>query len=166
MTGHRWDIRWHYEIRDLASLPPVRDLQEPPCMTGPAWLRRIRRLGSRQVRPDCCRYHRVDWHAVSEAAIRLAVRAQADGTAPEDVADGARPASCGLSGDDLEALGDLLRPETCIEIDDDDPHDQRVQEGRHRITAMRDTGVRRTVVLRPELVKPPGKHPGGWQPQP
>jgi transposase len=89
--------------------------------------------------------------AKREATIRLALQSQADGTPPEDIADAVDPASCGLGGDDLEALGDLLRPETGIEIDDDDPRDQRIQEGRHRITAMRDAGVRRTVLLRSEL---------------
>ncbi len=33
-------MRWHYEVRDLASLPPVRDLEGPPYMIRPAWLRR------------------------------------------------------------------------------------------------------------------------------
>jgi hypothetical protein len=156
MTSPRWDVRWHHEVRDLASLPAVRDLEGPPCMTGPAWLRwarRIRRPGSRQARADCCRYHRVNWHAVSEAAIRIALQAQASGTRPEAAAGAITPASCGLAGDDLEALGDLLTPEIGIEIDDDDPHDQHVYEGRHRITAMRDVGVRRTVILRSELIE-------------
>ena len=144
---------------DVASLPPVRDLEGPPCMTGQAWLRRarrIRRLWPGPARRDCCWYHRIDWHAVSQAAISLALQAQVGGTPPEDAADAVDPASCGVGGDDLEALGDLLRPETGIEIDDDDPHDQRVQEGRHRITAMRDAGVRRTVLLRPELIEVTG----------
>jgi hypothetical protein len=28
-------MRWHYEIRDLASLPRVRGIVHPPCMAGP-----------------------------------------------------------------------------------------------------------------------------------
>ena len=39
-------------------------------------------------------------------------------------------------------------------IDDDGPRDQRIQEGRHRITAMRDAGVRRTLLVRLELAGP------------
>jgi hypothetical protein len=39
-------------------------------------------------------------------------------------------------------------------IDDDDSRDQRIQEGRHRITAMRDAGVRRTLLVRLELAGP------------
>ena len=155
MTGPRWEARWHYEIRDLASLPPVRDLEDPPCMTGPAWLRHARR----RLRPrrDCCRYHRVDWHAVSGAAIRIALQAQASGTPPENAVGAVNPTSCGLDGDDLEALGDLLTPEIGIQIDDDDPRDQHVYERRHRITAMRDARVRRTVILRPELIEASGE---------
>jgi hypothetical protein len=78
-------------------------------MTGPAWLRQARR----RLRPrrDCWRYHRVDWHAVSGAAIRIALQAQASGTPPEDAAGAITPASCGLDGEDIEALGDLLTPE-------------------------------------------------------
>jgi hypothetical protein len=37
-------------------------------------------------------------------------------------------------------------------IDDDDPRDQRIR--RHRITAMRDAGVRRTLLVRLELAGP------------
>jgi hypothetical protein len=102
-----------------------------------------------RTRRDCCRYHRVDWHAVSAAAIRIALQAQASGTPPEEAAGAITPASCGLDGDDLEALGDLLMPEIGIQVDDDDPYDQHVYEGRHRVTAMRDARVRRTVILRP-----------------
>jgi hypothetical protein len=47
-------------------------------------------------------------------------------------------------------------PEIGIQVDDDDPRDQHVYEGRHRITAMRDTRVRRTVILRPELIEVAG----------
>ena len=35
---------------------------------------------------------------------------------------------------------------------DDDPRGQRIHEGRHRITAMRDAGVRRTLLVRIELI--------------
>jgi hypothetical protein len=38
-------MRWHYEVRALASLPRVRGITDPPCMAGPWWLRRIRRAG-------------------------------------------------------------------------------------------------------------------------
>jgi hypothetical protein len=47
-----------------------------------------------------------------------------------DAARGCRrrhhPASCGLDGEDIEALGDLLTPENGIPFDDDNPPDQHV----------------------------------------
>jgi hypothetical protein len=59
--------------------------------------------------------------------------------------------SCGLGGTDLEALESLLAVETALMIDDDDPRDQHITEGRHRITAMRDAKVQHTVLVRLEL---------------
>jgi hypothetical protein len=123
-------------------------------MSGPAWWRRIRWLASRRVRSDCCRYHRVDWHAVNEAAIRIARQAEADGTQPEELALAIDSVTCGgLAGDELEAVQDLFMPGSAIEVSDDDPRDRYLQEGNHRVTAMRDARVRRTVTLRSELIE-------------
>jgi hypothetical protein len=59
-------------------------------------------------------------------------------------------AACGLAGEDQTGLILLLGPGAGIELDDEDPGDVTIYEGRHRITAMRDAGVRRTVIQRPE----------------
>ena len=64
-------MRWHYEIRDLASLPRARGIEYPPCMAGPWWLRRIRRAAAGR---DCCWHHGVNWRLVSETAIGIALR--------------------------------------------------------------------------------------------
>jgi hypothetical protein len=72
-------MRWHYEIRDLASLPEVRGITCPPCMAGPWWLRRIRRAAAGR---DCRRHHGINWHLVSETAIGIAVQARASGMSP------------------------------------------------------------------------------------
>jgi hypothetical protein len=155
VTRSRWTERWYYEVRDVAGLPPVRPkLTGPPCMTGAAWLRRIRWTVLRRARPACCWYHRVDWHAASETAVRLARQAQAAGIPVEDTAEAvaAGGLSCELAGADLEAVRALLDVDDGILIDDEDPAEPpAVNEGRHRITAMRDTGVRRTVTVRLEL---------------
>ena len=45
-----------------------------------------------------------------------------------------------------------LLPEAGIELDDEDPADVTIYEGRHRITAMRDAGVRRTIIQRMEVI--------------
>jgi hypothetical protein len=45
-----------------------------------------------------------------------------------------------------------------IMIADDDPDDEPwIHEGRHRITAMRDAGVRRTITIGTELVGADGQ---------
>ena len=141
-------MRWHYEIRDLASLPRARGIEHPPCMAGPWWLRRIRRAAAGR---DCCWHHSVNWHLVSETAIGIALQAQASGTSPEDAFDALDPAACGLAGDDQAGLILLLGPGAGIELDDEDPAAVTIYEGRHRITAMRDAGVRRTVIQRSEV---------------
>mgnify|MGYP001416692078 CR=1 FL=1 len=46
MTSPQRDVRWHYEVRDQANLPRAQSIKHPPCMTGQAWQRRIRRLTS------------------------------------------------------------------------------------------------------------------------
>jgi hypothetical protein len=155
----RWTEVWYYEVRDVASLPPViPKVTGPRCMTGSAWLRRIRWVVLRRTRPGCCWYHRVDWRAASETAIRLAGQAQAAGIPVEEIAeaiaDGGLP--CELSGADLEAVRALLGVDSGIIIVDDEPDNPFINEGRHRITAMRDTGVRRTVTVCSELVDADG----------
>lgn len=128
-------------------------------MAGPAWLRRVRWLVFHRTRSDCCRYHRVDWHSVSAAAIPIARQAEASGTQPEDLALAIDSAMCGgLAGNELEAVRDLFIPGAAIEVDDDDPRDRRLQEGNHRVTAMRDARVRRTVTLRSELIEASGDY--------
>jgi hypothetical protein len=156
----RRDLRWHYEVTTLASLPRAwDDLGETghPCMSGPAWWRRVRWLASRRVRSDCCWHHRVDWHAVNKAAIRIARQAETNGTQPEDLAMAIDSVTCGgLAGDELEAVQGLFISGSAIEVNDDDPRDRNLQEGNHRVTAMRDARVRRTITLRSELIESAG----------
>jgi hypothetical protein len=93
---------------------------------------------------------------VSKAAIRIGRQAEADGTQPEDLALIIDSAACGgLAGNELEAVQQLFMPDTAIEVNEDDPRDRYLQEGNHRVTAMRDARVRQTVILRPELVGSP-----------
>lgn len=61
-------------------------------------------------------------------------------------------AACGLVGDDQTGLVLLPGPGAGIELDDDDPAGVTIYEGRHRVTAMRDVGVRRTVIQRMEVI--------------
>lgn len=123
-------------------------------MARPAWLRRLRWRTARRPRASCCYHHGIDWHAVNEVAIPLALQAEANGTHPDDlVATISSASSCGLAGDNLDALLGLFTAHGGIEINDDDPDDPWLYEGSHRVAAMRDAGVPRTVVLRSELIE-------------
>jgi hypothetical protein len=108
---------------------------------------------------DCCWYHQVDWHAANAAAIRLLRLGQqsgAEGEAFEDfVMDlvGAEP----LGEAEQEAVQSLLMTCEAIQIaeaDDWGGDAPMFQNGRHRVTAMRDAKVRETVVARLDLLDP------------
>jgi hypothetical protein len=61
------------------------------------------------------------------------------------------PAACDLTEDDQTGLILLLGPGAGIVLNDDDPDHVTIYKGRHRITAMRYAGVRRTVIQRSEV---------------
>lgn len=139
MSGPQWIEQWHFDVLDVAGLPAVERLDDPPCMAGPPSLRRLRSLGRRPTAQGCCWYHTGDWHTVTELAIRLVGQAQAVGVTGEDVTDHAIAAARaeGVTGWTLEALASLVSTATGIMLGDD-PDDQWIYEGRHRITALRE----------------------------
>jgi hypothetical protein len=119
--------------------------------TAPSWWRRL----ARQVNPcraprDCCYYHSVDWHQVSATAIRVMRQARREGLAWRAL--GRRAAELAedqdLPQEEKEALADLftgnktIRPARLLQ------RRPGYDNGRHRITAMLDSGVRRNVVER------------------
>lgn len=57
-----------------------------------------------------------------------------------------------LAGADLQGLVAQLDVGNSIMIVDNDPDDVWINEGRHRITAMRDASVRRTILIGADLV--------------
>ena len=63
-------------------------------MTGPWWLRRIRRAAAGR---DCCYHHGINWHLVSETAVGIALQAQASGTSPEEAYGALDLSACGVA---------------------------------------------------------------------
>ncbi|MDT4995487.1 MAG: hypothetical protein QOH97_5379 [Actinoplanes sp.] len=150
-----WTEQWHHDIVDVARLPLPEELEHPTCMTGhllPGIRRRVRQLTPRPTARDCCDYHRQDWALASETAIRLLARAKAEGIdgepAGERVMELAKAE--GISKTDSDAVRCLV--DTCDPLMLDDDGD--IYAGRHRIQAMIDQGVRRTVLLRLVLLDP------------
>ncbi|MBN1170611.1 MAG: hypothetical protein JXA67_00375 [Micromonosporaceae bacterium] len=150
-----WIEQWHHDITPVEDLPLPRELTRPPCMARrrlPGLQRRIRQWFSRPRLRNCCSYHRQDWVAASETAIRLLGQAHAEGATGElagrRVVELAKTEGLGQADvAAVECLVDTLDP---ISLDDDG----EIYEGRHRIQAMIDQGVRRTVVLRLVLLDP------------
>lgn len=101
---------------------------------------------------DCCDYHGQDWVLASETAIRLLEQAKAEGIdgepAGERVVELAEAE--GISETDADAVRCLV--DTCDPLMLDD--EGGIYGGRHRIQAMIDQGVRRTVLLRLVLLDP------------
>jgi hypothetical protein len=93
-------------------------------------------------------YHRVDWHQVSAAAIRVTRQARLEGLA--GLALGHRAAELAedqdLPSQDKEALVALFTGSTTIRPTRLLRRRPGYGNGRHRITAIFDSGVRRTVV--------------------
>ena len=150
-----WILQWHHDIIPVSRLPLPQELQRPPCMTGRRWRRVHRLLRQLAPRPEvfgCCDYHDMDWADASETAIRLLGAAHAEGLSGEAAGDRVVELARaeGVTGNELDAVECLVTPVDPIMLDDDGD----INEGRHRIQAMIDQGVRRTVLLRLVLIDP------------
>ena len=137
----------HYRAAWVAAQPkttPFRRAEE--CMPGEgAWRRRVlRQLVPRPVVGCDCWYHEGDWRAVSRLALRLLDEARRAGVADQDFEDWAlrHPAAQDLTAWQVDALETLLSPSLGIHVTRN-----RYTNGNHRIRAMLDTGVRRTLVV-------------------
>jgi hypothetical protein len=133
---------FEYAALPTARLPRPQPFREPDCMpAGISWWRRRyrqlvpRRRGGR----DCCWYHGGDWNAATATAIRLALAAQRDGTAFDDIAgrvlDQARAEA--NTGWMLSAIATLVSPSVSIQISEDG---STYVNGQHRAQAMLDAG--------------------------
>ena len=134
-----------YRAAWVAAQPkttPFRRAEE--CMTGAgAWRRRVlRQLVPRPVVGCDCWYHEGDWRAVSRLALRLLGEARRAGVVDRDFEDWAlrHPALHDLTAWQADAFETLLS-------DSIDVTRNGYSNGNHRIRAMLDTGVRRTLVV-------------------
>ncbi len=162
VTGQAWVEQWFYDVVAVADLPTPEAPEDEGCLSRPVsgWRRRLRQLMPRRGDLDCCWYHGGDWHRASETAIRLVRAAEAAGVTGENVAEHVLAAAEaeGVTGWDLEALDSLITTGYAI-ILGDDPDDQWYVNGRHRMAAMLDAGVRQTIVARLELLDPATEQP-------
>ncbi|MGW1533858.1 hypothetical protein [Streptomyces aureus] len=135
------------ELHRLAQSHPFRE----DCMSGgPGATSRSRSWTDRLLRRRCCWYHSGDWHRVNDLALTALSRAQDEDVKAEDMrryAD-AYAAAAGASKWERAALYSLYSLPIAIQPSGDDYISNGFINGQHRVQAMRDAGVARTVVLR------------------
>jgi hypothetical protein len=138
-----------YQTRWVVTLPRPRQLRELGCMPK-AGSGLVHRLG-RQLFPRrpsaCCWYHRGDWDQVSRTAIQLHREAQANNVPDDEFAAfvRTRAEADGITGWDLAALDSLVGQYDGISLDD---YGRGYVNGQHRVQAMVDAGVPRTLVVK------------------
>jgi hypothetical protein len=140
-----WHVAW------TILLPRPRGMDRGCITAAPPWWRCLARqvIPRRAVR-DCCYYHSVSWRRVSAAAIRVTRQARREGLAGEAFGDrlAILAQAQGLPAAEEEALADLLADHSAIQPGPRFRLRRGYTNGRHRTTAMLDSGVRRTVVIR------------------
>lgn len=155
-----WIEAWFYDTVPLRELPVVDDLEHPECMVGP---RRARRAVRRRVRRDgaatCCWYHAGDWNQAVRTALRHINQALHSGLSGEDLEEHVRRSldEQGVGGWLRQAVDSLVNTGEAIQVGDGQEMDDGRPwyiNGRHRVTAMRDAGVRYTLTARLELLDP------------
>lgn len=155
-----WIEAWFYDTVPLPHLPVVDDLEHPECMVG---TRRARRAVRRQVRrggrSTCCWYHSGDWNQAVQTALRHIHQATQAGLRGEELEEAVRRSldDQGVTGWLRQAAGSLVTTGEAIQIGDGSEMDDGRPwyiNGRHRVTAMRDAGVRYALIARLELLDP------------
>jgi|SRR5579884_1517290 len=146
-----------YRVAFVLTLPKTTPFrQAEACMADRGlWRRRLlRQLAPRSTQADCCWYHGGDWHVVSQLAVQLLGEARRAAVEDRDIRDWAmdNPAALGLSDWQTEALASLLSPGIAIDVDR-----RGYVNGNHRVRAMLDAGVRRTVVTSYRPLPPPNE---------
>lgn len=141
-----------YEAVPIDRMPPARPFRVPGCMAaGRGRIHRVRaafgrsRLRRRIAGEPCCWYHAGDWHRVNRLADQLLDAATRNGT--DDVKEFVLTAIREADWDEwtTKALWTLF----AIPIDlNEESIPPTFVNGQHRVQAMRDARVQRTVVAR------------------
>ncbi|MFC8660592.1 hypothetical protein [Streptomyces sp. NPDC057199] len=133
-----------YKITRVVELPRPQPFRQPRCMPGPRSWRRLLFWHTHPARPaSCCWYHQQDWAELSETAIRLVEDAYRDGVTGKDLAPYAlgKAETTGLDAAGIDALYTLFSPGRAVCAT------TAFTNGQHRVQAMRDQGVSRTVTV-------------------
>jgi len=134
-----------YRVAWTVFLPRPHGMDRGCFTAAPPWWRRLaRQTVPRPAARDCCYYHGINWQRVNAAAIRITRQARREGLPGRALSARADelPVTGDLSEDEQVALAELLSQHSAI------VPGRPYGNGRHRVTAMLDAGVRRTVIIR------------------
>ncbi|WP_335992286.1 hypothetical protein [Glycomyces sp. MUSA5-2] len=153
--------RWFYDITPGWHLPYPDLPERPSCIArGIGPFTRLAKLilpPSRRPRP-CCWYHRGSWTEASETAIEMVEAATTKGLEGEELVDELTRRADRIESRWLrQAVSSLVdggEPINYGSIADWRDGDRTYVGGRHRVMAMMQQGVRRTVTMRLELLDP------------
>jgi hypothetical protein len=148
-----------YRVAFVLALPKTTPFRRAEaCMSGRGlWRRRLlRQIAPRTTQAGCCWYHGGDWRVVSQLAVRLLSEARRAAVDDREFYHWAmdHPAVLGLSDWQTRALASLLSPGIAIDADR-----RGYGNGNHRVRAMLDAGVRRTVVTSSRPLPAQGAEP-------
>jgi hypothetical protein len=150
--------QWFYDVVDVWRLPYPSGLEAPACMLrgiGPTE-RLVRRLLPPGRPTLCCWYHDGSWTEASETAIGIVEAATAQDLEGEALVDAATERAGRIESRWLrQAVSSLVDGGEPLHFEGstDWTGDDRLWiGGRHRAMAMIQQNVRRTVVMRVELV--------------
>ncbi|KPC75345.1 hypothetical protein ADL26_07935 [Thermoactinomyces vulgaris] len=150
--------QWSYDVVDVWRLPYPSGLEAPECMLrgiGPTE-RLVRRLFPPTGPAFCCWFHDGSWSKASEAAIEIVEAETTKGLAGEELVDAVTARAERIESKWLrEAVSGLVDGGEPLHFEGDSGwlRDDRFWiGGRHRAKAMIQQNVRRTVVMRVDLV--------------
>ena len=140
-----------YTAEWLLRLPRPAPFRNPACMPPrrPWWHDALRQLAPRHSPRPCCGAHNGDWHQASRAALTLVRQAQRDGIADNDIYDHvlAQARAAGITGWQLGTVDRLVSPTEAIQLETDEDSRRLLVNGQHKMRAMLDQGVRRTITI-------------------
>lgn len=140
-----------FEAIGLWRMARPRPFREE-CLSGgrPWWRRWANLVFPQHGGRSCCWHHRGDWHRVNQTALAALSRAQAEGVKAQDMAYYVHEyaVAAGASEWEQEVLRTLYSLGDSIQPSGDGYLINGFINGQHRVQAMLDAGVRRTVVLR------------------
>lgn len=164
MGSPAWFFTYEFPQMKTVPFPEFTDDEALPCLprTMTSWTIRRRRRRPVHTGASCCWYHGGSWTSACHLARDIILSGQKRGLASEELGEWASnlvDRTDWLTGWRAETIQSLVRVESAIVIEHDEDEGAWISEGRHRLSAMFDTGVPFAVTVKNSLIDPETGHP-------